>query len=249
MNDSRVNPHRIGEAFQEGTKYFPDRPVRSAGYDAAPERKVYPDAKRFQLPSPKSDGGAALWDVVAKRRSVRAYADAPVSLDELSQLLWAAQGVTAEMGGHKFRATPSAGALYPCETYVVANRVDGVDSGVYHYEVHEHELALLKPGEFGHEAAAAACGQAMCARAACVFIWTAVIPRCGAKYRQRAFRYVYLDAGHIAQDVALAAVALGLGSCQIAAFFDDKVNAIVGADGRAEAAVYMTSVGRAPKQI
>lgn len=239
----RIDPERIGEAFQEATKYSPRRPVRSKGYDPVEERKSYPDAARVALPPPPDDPGPGLWETVRSRRSRRDFTGEPMALEALSRVLWAAQGVTASMGPHRFRAAPSAGALYPCETYVAVNRVEGLDAGVYHYEVYEHALARLRRGDVAEETAAAAAGQKMCARAACNLVWTAVIPRSGAKYRQRCFRYIYLDAGHIAQNAALAAVGIGLGSCQIAAFFDDMVNALVGADGAMETAVYMTALG------
>lgn len=244
MTTPPIDPARIGEAFQEATKYARGRPVRMAGFDPAAERRAFPDAERAPLPRPEIRGGPGLWNAISRRRSARSYSAEPARLDELSQMLWACQGVTGEGGGRRFRAAPSAGALYPCETYVVVNRVEDLDPGLYHYEVPEHELSLLRGGDLGPDVARAACDQAMCGPAALVFIWTAVVARCGVKYRQRAFRYIYLDAGHIGHSVALAAAGLGLGSCQIAAFFDDEVNAIVGADGRAETAVYMTSVGR-----
>jgi SagB-type dehydrogenase family enzyme len=101
----------------------------------------------------------------------------------------------------------------------------------------------LKAGDFREEAAAAALNQDFLTDGALVFIWTAIFGRSKWKYKERAYRYVYLDAGHIAQNAALAAVALGLGSCQVAALYDDEVNALVGVDGEGESVVYMTVVG------
>ena len=121
--------------------------------------------------------------------------------------------------------------------------VQGVEPGVYHYAVGKHALSQLARGDFRMEIAAAALDQEMAYRANVVFVWTAVFGRCTWKYRQRAYRYVYLDAGHIAQNVALAAAGLGLGSCPIAALYDDEVNALLGVDGVAESALYMTVVG------
>jgi SagB-type dehydrogenase family enzyme len=106
-----------------------------------------------------------------------------------------------------------------------------------------HVLEELRAGQFGHDITQAALGQKMCLEAAAVFIWTAVFQRSKWKYDQRAYRYVYLDAGHIAGNLALAAVAIGLGTCQIGALFDDEVNAIVGVDGTDESVVYMSVVG------
>jgi SagB-type dehydrogenase family enzyme len=106
-------------------------------------------------------------------------------------------------------------------------------------------LELIREGKVRDEAARAARDQEMLASAGVVFLWTAIFARSAWKYGERAYRYVYLDAGHIAQNVALAAVALGLGTCQIAAFYDNEVNALVGVDGVEESTVYMSSVGRA----
>jgi SagB-type dehydrogenase family enzyme len=142
------------------------------------------------------------------------------------------------------RAAPSAGALYPIETYVVVGAVRGIEPGVYHYGPERHELDVIKVGDFGPEVARAALDQRMAARASVVFAWTAVFERSKWKYKQRAYRYVYLDAGHIAQNVALAAVALGLGSCQIAALYDDEANGLLEVDGSDESTLYMTAVGR-----
>ena len=127
---------------------------------------------------------------------------------------------------------------------MVINTVDQIEPGVYHYSTNEHELDQLKLGDFRMPVARSALDQEMAYWANAVFIWTAVFERSKWKYRQRAYRYVYLDAGHIAQNVALGAVALGLGSCQIAALYDDEVNALLNIDGTDESAVYMTVVGK-----
>jgi len=146
--------------------------------------------------------------------------------------------------GIGFRTAPSAGALYPVETYLTVHAVEGIEPGVYHYAPEPHELELLRASDYRREVAQGALDQLVAARASVVFVWTAVFPRSKWKYRQRAYRYVYLDAGHIAQNVALAAVALGLGSCQVAALYDGECNALLGVDGVEESTIYMTVVGR-----
>jgi SagB-type dehydrogenase family enzyme len=138
---------------------------------------------------------------------------------------------------------PSAGALYPVETYLVVNDVEGIPQGVYHYNVLEHCLEQLKEGDYRVTIARAALDQKIAYDANLVFAWTAVLERCKWKYKQRAFRYIYLDAGHISQTVAMAAVASGLGSCQIAALYDEEVNDLLGIDGIGETAIYLTVVG------
>jgi SagB-type dehydrogenase family enzyme len=189
---------------------------------------------------------------------VRSFSDEPLSLDDLSHLLWASGGATRVAPNFLYRAAPSAGGLYPIETYVAARAVTGIIPGVYHYRVaqaevrdgaeyvdpaHGHALELVAEGDVGATLAEGALHQAMVARAPIVFIWTAVFGRSRWKYRERAYRYVYLDAGHIAAHLSLAAVALGLGSCQIGAFYDSWIDEIIGVDGVEEATLYMSVVG------
>ena len=210
--------------------------------------KTYPSAPRVALPGPLDDErdarGAGLFGALGRRRSVRAYAPPPLDLTDLSTLLWAAAGVTAREQGFAFRTAPSAGGLYPIEHYVAAHDVAGLAAGVYHYAVLDRALELVRPGDVRRPLAHAALDQRIAAEADAVFVWTAVLERSRWKYGQRFVRYVFLDAGHVAQNVALAAVALGLGSCQIAAFFDDEAAALLGVDIDVEPVVYMTTVGR-----
>jgi SagB-type dehydrogenase family enzyme len=178
-----------------------------------------------------------------ERKSVRDFQARPMSKGQLSYLLWASTGIERIEGGYEFRTAPSAGALYPIETYVVSHDVKGLEAGVYHYDIRAHQLEQLERGDLRRQIAAAALGQGMCASAAAVFVWSAVFERCKWKYGQRAYRYIHLDAGHIAENLALAAVSLGLGTCQIGALFDDEVNKIVGIDGTDESVIYMSVVG------
>lgn len=236
----------VGDAFQEETKY--ERGKLSGGRldwaNKPATYKRYPSAPTIALSEPEAEDGPSLWRVIQERRSERRFRDAPVHQDELSQLLWAAQGITKHSRGVDFRAAPSAGALYPVETYLVVNAVEGIEPGVYHYNVEDHALEQLKTGDFRAEITHAALDQKMAARAGVVFVWTAVFKRSKWKYKQRAYRYIYLDAGHIGQNVALAAVALGLGSCQIGALYDEEANALLGVDSDEESTIYMTVVGR-----
>jgi SagB-type dehydrogenase family enzyme len=151
--------------------------------------------------------------------------------------------VTGRHGNTLFRAAPSAGGLYPVETYLFLRAVEGYEPGIYHFRPHVFDLELLKKGDYSMELAQAALGQMMMVRSQVVFIWSAVVERSKWKYGQRAYRYIYLDAGHIGQNLYLAAEALGLGACTIGAIFDDQVNNIIGVDGLEETAVYMATVG------
>jgi SagB-type dehydrogenase family enzyme len=236
----------VGDRFQSETKYRRGELPRG-GLDWAnkpPVYKRYPSATRVSLNAPQRAGGTPTWDALQQRRSVRQFQEAPLTNAELSQLLWAAQGVTRFNRDVGFRTAPSAGALYPVETYLALHAVEGIEPGLYHYVVEEHELEQLRTGDLRQAVAQAALDQPIAARAGVVFIWTAIFKRSKWKYRQRAYRYVYLDAGHIAQNVALGAVALGLGSCQIAAFYDEETNTLLGVDGQDESAIYMTAVGK-----
>jgi len=236
----------IGDRFQEETKY--ERGNLSGGRldwaNKPATYKQYPTAPKISLSDPANTNGASLWDVIAQRRSVRRFQNEPLQEAELSQLLWASQGITMRSRGVEFRAAPSAGALYPVETYLAIHNVEDIPPGIYHYGIENHELDQLKTGDFQRKVARAALDQSMAARANVVFIWTAVFERSKWKYKQRAYRYIYLDAGHIAQNVALAAVALELGSCQIAAIYDDEANALLDVDGVKESTIYMTAVGK-----
>jgi len=248
-----------GPGWRSGPKRSLGREERMPGVRSSAKRSVNAGAipgvevegrekqgKVTPLPEPMISGGNGVWDTIAARRSVREYGHSPLALRELSQLLWAMQGITAVRYGHGFRAAPSAGALYPVDTYAVVHKVEDLGPGVYRYMPGEHALEAIRSGDFRTQARQAALGQSMASDAPVLFVWTAVPGRSIPKYGQRAYRYVYLDAGHIAQNLALAAAAMGLGSCQIGALFDDLSNELVGADGEREAVLYMSPVGRPP---
>jgi SagB-type dehydrogenase family enzyme len=205
--------------------------------------KSYPSSKTVQLPTEVQATEASLSLILHKRKSVRVFSDKPLLLSELAFLLWAATGVQRVENDYEFRTVPSAGALYPTETYIAANKVEELDSGVYHYNIQNHTLELLKIGSFGDELAHAALNQKMCSNASVVFIWAAIFQRSKWKYSQRAYRYVYLDTGHIAENLALAAVSINIGSCEVGAFFDDEINSLIGVDGEKESAILLSAVG------
>jgi SagB-type dehydrogenase family enzyme len=235
----------IGDRFQEESKYIQGKlPTGPLLWTSKPEPyKTYPSSPKIRLDSPETSGGLPLWEVIRLRRSIRSFQDKPMSKSHISQLLWATQGITQKDLGYEFRSTPSAGALYPVETYLSIHNTEGIESGLYHYGVQKHELEQLKTGDFRLAVVEAALDQDMAYSANVVFIWTAVFSRAKWKYRQRAYRYVYLDAGHIAQNLALAAVALGLGTCQIGALYDEKINTLLTIDGEEESVLYMSVVG------
>lgn len=238
----------IGDRFQQETKYVRGKlSGRPLLWHVKPKTyKHYPNAQKIKLDKPSVEEGQHLWEVIRKRRSIRSFKDKPLSKGHLTQLLWATQGITRKEMGFEFRACPSAGALYPVETYIIIHDVENIEPGIYHYNVKNHELEQLKKGDFRTQTAQAALDQDMAYTASVVFIWTAVFQRSKWKYEQRAYRYVYLDAGHIAQSLALAAVSLDLGTCQIAALYDDEVNSLLEIDGKEESVLYTSVVGHPP---
>ena len=234
-----------GDKFQQETKYHVDKMRgHQLDWDSKPALyKEYPDARRIELPGFQPSRPMNLDTALKQRRSVRDFRPKSIGLGQLAHLLWASTGIQRVEQGYEFRTAPSAGALYPIETYVIANDVRKLEPGLYHYNIQAHKLEEIGKGEMRRQIAAAGLGQDMCARAAAVFVWSAVFERCKWKYGQRAYRYIYLDAGHIAENLALAAVSLNLGSCEIGALFDDDVNAILGIDGVEESVVCMAVVG------
>ncbi|MFO8014043.1 MAG: SagB/ThcOx family dehydrogenase [Phycisphaerae bacterium] len=234
--------------YQNGTAYR--RGAMPAG-DPHWQRRVGPyksyaesGATLVALDRPETLPQADLWECLRSRRSRRRFTEDPLTQEALMLLLWAAQGIT-QPGHRPLRTAPSAGALYPLETYVAAARVDGLAPGVYHWELPEERIALVEPrGDVAAAAAAACLGQEMVARAAVTFIWSALWGRSAQKYGDRALRYAYLDAGHAAENLHLAVEALGLGTCMIGAFLDDAMNALVGVDGEEESVLYAACVGR-----
>lgn len=189
--------------------------------------------RAVELPAPRTDGPMSLERALAERRSVRDFTDERLTLEELAQLLWAAQGITADWGG---RTAPSAGALYPLEVYAVT------PGGLYHYLPDGHRADVLRADDLRRPLAAAALGQAAVAVAPAVLVIAAVFRRTEVKYGERAERYVHLEAGHAAQNVLLQAVALGLGGVPIGAFSDREVQRVLGLPADHEP-LYLIPVG------
>lgn len=181
---------------------------------------VAADTNSVTLPEAQHDGGMSVERAIAQRRSVREFSAIPITLRQLGQLLWAAQGITSDDGR---RASPSAGALYPLEVYVLAGNVESLAPGVYHYEPVGHRLTRVYGGDARQVLAAAALGQHAIVEAAAVIVLTAVVERTAHKYGRRAERYVDMEAGHAAQNLWLQAVALHLGLVSMGAFDDAEV--------------------------
>ena len=172
------------------------------------------------LPPPNSDGPLSLEAALQARRSVRLYREAALTLAEVSQLLWAAQGTTRKNG---MRTAPSAGALYPLEVYLEVDRVDTLPVGVYKYRPQDHTLGEVSSAAKRCELTVAGYGQGCIERGAVNLVVAAVYGRTAGKYGERATRYVQMEAGHAAQNISLQAVVLGLGTVVVGAFDDALV--------------------------
>jgi SagB-type dehydrogenase family enzyme len=235
----------VGDDFQTETKYVRTKSLGgNLDWANKPETyKSYPASKMVQLPNQLQEATFNFTEVLRRRKSIRSFSPLPLSMADLSFLLWASTGIQRTEHNYEFRTAPSAGALYPIETYIAANNVEDLEGGLYHYSIKNHLLEEIKLGSFGVNLAHAALAQEMCADASVVFIWTAVFRRSKWKYSQRAYRYIYLDVGHIAQNLGLAAASINCGSCEVGAFFDDELNSIVGIDGIEESTVCLSVIG------
>lgn len=179
----------------------------------------------IDLPRPDTAGGMTLERALATRRSVRDYGRRPLELSELSQLLWAGQGITDRSGD---RTTPSAGALFPLELIAVAGRVVGLEPGVYRYRPARHDLVRLAEGDRRADLANAALRQSWIADGAAAIVVTAVYARTMGKYGDRGMRYAHIEVGQAVQSLYLQATALNLGTCVVGAFHDDRVRELLG---------------------
>lgn len=217
-----------GQDFIEQTKY---KNMASSdqekGMAQPPLEKKYDNKGIINLKKPVSDEqyDVNLLDLVNRRTSVRAYEDSDITLDELSYFLWCTQGIKTMKTKATFRTVPSAGARHAFETYILVNRVEEIKKGLYRYIASKHAIIPINLDEDIVNHLTAAClGQAMVTTSAVTFFWTADIKRMKFRYGERGYRYIHLDAGHMCQNLHLAAENKNCGVCAIAAFDDDAVN-------------------------
>lgn len=181
-------------------------------------------AQSVELPTPDRTGTMSVERALDQRRSVRAYQREAMALDDVSQLLWAAQGITHANG---YRTAPSAGALYPLELHVVAGRVEGLAPGVYRYRPGDHMLVTTERRDRRADLARAALDQSWVQAGAIAVVITAVYERTARKYGERAPRYAHIEAGHVAQNIYLQATTRNLGTVIVGAFDDADVKAVL----------------------
>lgn len=216
-------------------------PQPSLQLPLAPQKQV------INLPDPAQTKlqGINLRCAIERRQSIRRFSQLPMSLDELSWLLWVTQGVRKAYPDATLRNTPSAGARHAFETYISINRVTGLQPGLYRFLALSHQIQAINLEKSVGESLYNIClRQKMVVRSAVNFIWTAVVYRMTWRYRERGYRYLFMDAGHICQNLYLAVQDIGCGNCAIGAFDDKRLNELLGLDGENMFALYMASVGK-----
>ena len=198
-------------------------------------------SKEIVLPPPKRIGKMSLEEAISKRSSVRDYRDESISLEHLSQLLWAAQGITH---GGIFRAAPSAGATYPLELFVVAGKVEGLKAAIYRYDAKSHSLHLHMEGDQRQKLTdTSSFHQDFIAQVPVDIVICAIYERTSNFYGERGVRYVHMDTGHAAENIALQAVALGLDTVMVGAFDDEGMSRVMRLPGELKP-LYIIPVGK-----
>ncbi|HDJ89638.1 MAG TPA: SagB/ThcOx family dehydrogenase [Thermoprotei archaeon] len=199
--------------------------------------------EEIALPEPDIYGKMSVEEALARRCSTRSFSSTPLSLKQLGQILWAAQGMVKKVRGR--RTAPSAGATYPLEIYVVIGKggVENLGSGIYHYIPRRHSIVKIKDGDYRRELAIAALRQYFIAEAPISIIITAIYERTTEWYGRRGIRYVHFEVGHVGQNIHLQAEALGLGTVMIGAFHDEEVAKILGIE-KGENVLYIAPIGR-----
>ena len=239
-----------GRMFIENTKYRNMLPSpQQTGIPQPPlETEETPGREPIKLPEPDSCTlkPVELFHAINERSSIREYTSEALTLEELSFLLWCTQGVKSHVPGHAtFRTVPSAGARHALDTYLLINRISDLPNGLYRYQALGHNILHVSSSDrLTERFVNGALGQEMIRSSAVCFIWIAVADRMTWRYAERGYRYLFLDAGHVCQNLYLSAQAVESGVCAIAAFDDDQINDILGLNGTEKFVVYMASVGK-----
>ncbi|MGD0276081.1 MAG: SagB/ThcOx family dehydrogenase [Syntrophales bacterium] len=213
------------------------------------EKPYQKEAKRIDLPKYdqlKDIGKIDLKSAIRNRESCRSYSNKPVSIEELSFLLWATQGIKQKLdAGHALRTVPSAGCRHALETYLCVLNIQGLDQGIYRYLPLEHQLLFEFTEENLHrKIVQAVLGQPYPGEAAATFIWTSIPYRMEWRYGIAAHKVIAIDVGHVCQNLYLACEAIGAGTCAIAAYDQEGIDKLLRLDGHDEFTIYLASVGR-----
>ena len=239
----------IGKEFMEKTKFqYLDRSDQSSNLPQPPLEREY-DASRPVIDLPKHENikirSLDLRQAIEGRRSIRKYSQEPLTIEELSYLLWVTQGVVHVTPGATFRNVPSAGARHALETYLLINNVSDVPEGIYRFLAIEHKLVEINTDpDIADKVTEGCLGQDFVRKSAVTFIWIADAYRMKWRYGERGYRYLHLDAGHACQNLYLSAGSVDCGVCAIAAFSDDYMNDLLELDGVEQFVIYIATVGR-----
>lgn len=186
-------------------------------------------AKEIKLPRPSYKGERSLEETIYHWKATRRFdKEKPLTLKQLSQLCWAAYGLTVDGISSATRVFPSAGAIYPLEIYVVVGNVENLEAGIYKYDSQNHSLQVIKKGDFRNELTKAALNQTFISQASVSFLWAANYNKVSWYGERGKVRYIHIDLGHSAQNLTLQATALGLGTVQVGAFNDEAVRNLLG---------------------
>ena len=239
----------IGKEFMEKTKFqHLDRSDQSRILPQPPLEMEY-DASRPVRELPRHENikirSFDLRHAIEGRRSIRRYSQEPLTIEELSYLLWVTQGVVQVTQGATFRNVPSAGARHALETYLLINNVRDVPEGIYRFLAIDHKLVEINTDPDIADMVTEGClGQDFIMKSAVTFIWVADAYRMKWRYGERGYRYLYLDSGHACQNLYLSAGSLDCGVCAIAAFSDDDMNDLLELDGVEQFVIYIATVGK-----
>jgi SagB-type dehydrogenase family enzyme len=251
----------IGIEFIEKTKYqYVSQSDQTRGVEQPPLEQPYAgEGKLIDLPEPKTielpDFG--LRHAIEQRRSHRTFSRHPLTINELSYLLWCTQGVQraapkVQSTGYEtlrtFRTVPSAGARHAFETYLFINHVDDLPAGLYRFLALEHKLVEVDGDDaMGKKISRACLDQNWMENAGVIFIWVADVYRMAWRYTERGYRYMFYDAGHVCQNLYLVAESIGCGACAIGAYDDDAMNGLLNLDGIDQFVIYLATVGKKPQ--
>ena len=240
----------IGQQFMRETQYQYLEPSAQQQGQTQPPLELPFDATQRLIALPDPDAlpldPVDLRALIRDRRTVRNYVEQAISQEELAFLLWASQGITEMRGSYAtVRTVPSAGARHAFETFLLINQVEGIEPGLYRWIASINQLVpVTLASDIAERVTRAAMNQEQVLRSAVTFIWVAVRERMAYRYGERGYRYLFLDAGHVCQNLYLAAEPLHCGVCAIAAFDDEQVNAVLDLDGDDLFAVYIASLGK-----
>ncbi len=206
-------------AFTVGSRSLTPEAKSNESENYSESMNIQPGAT-IDLPEPVTDGQMSLEKTLTLRRSIRSYTEEPLTVSEVSQLLWSAQGITNERG---YRTAPSAGATFPLEMFLVVSNVEGMEKGLYHYHPEGHRLEFIREADLAEPLYQASLSQSMILEGGVVLVFGAIFERTTERYGERGIRYVHNEIGHASQNVHLQAAALDLGTVVIGAYNDDEV--------------------------